>query len=214
MIVDEQGSLLIVDRHHKVFRLRAGASHLETVAGTGASGFAGDGGPADSAKLFFPSGVAINRDGDVLIADHDNCRIRKVDGKTRVITTVAGTGQCMSSGDGGPAIHASLSYPEHLSADREGNLFFVEGGEDRVRRIDASGMISTYAGTAKAGFGGDGHRADKAMLNNPSGLALDSDGNLYISEFVNNRIRRVDAKTYKISTIAGDGGPERIDVVM
>lgn len=117
-------------------------------------------------------------------------------------------------GDGGPAIRASLHYPESLATDQEGNLYFVEGDAARVRRIDASGIISTYAGTGQAGFGGDDGPANKAMLKKPWGLALDSEGNLYISEIYNNRIRRVDVKTHTITTVAGNGKPDRFDTLM
>jgi photosystem II stability/assembly factor-like uncharacterized protein len=213
MAVDGQGNVLVVDRHHRVFRWQKLSGKLETVAGTGVAGFAGDGGPAMNAELAFPSGVAVNRNGDIFIADYQNCRIRKIDAKTQVITTIAGSGECASKGDGGPAIQASLNYPGSMALDSAGNLFFVEGATDRVRRIDAHGIITTYAGTGQ-GYSGDGGPATKATLNNPAGLAVDSEGALYISEYVNNRIRRVDPMTHIITTIAGNGTPRRIDVVM
>jgi len=167
-----------------------------------------------NAEPAFPSGVAANRNGDIFIADYQNCRIRKIDAKTQVITTIAGSGECASKGDGGPAIQASLDYPSSMALDREGNLFFVEGATDRVRRIDAHGIITTYAGTGQKGYSGDEGPATKATLNNPAGLAVDSEGALYISEYVNNRIRRVDPMTHIITTVAGNGTPKRIDVVM
>jgi photosystem II stability/assembly factor-like uncharacterized protein/sugar lactone lactonase YvrE len=215
MTVDGQGNVLVVDRHHhKLFRWRPGEGKLETVAGTGVGGFGGDGALAADAELAFPEGVAVNKGGDIFIADYQNCRIRKIDAKTQIITTLAGTGECASRGDDGLAIKAALNYPSSIVLDGAGNLFFVEGATDRVRRIDGQGVIKTYAGTGQKGYSGDGGPADKATLNNPSGLAMDSNGTLYISEYVNNRIRRVDAVTHVITTVAGDGKPKRIDVVM
>jgi photosystem II stability/assembly factor-like uncharacterized protein/sugar lactone lactonase YvrE len=213
MAVDGQENLLITE-DPKLFRWRPGATKREAVAGTGYGGFAGDGGLATKAKLNFPGGVAVNNGGDIFIADYANCRIRKIDAKTQIITSIAGTGECASKGDGGLALNAALNYPSSIVLDSAGNLFFVEGATDRVRRIDGQGVITTYAGTGQKGFGGDGAPADKAELNNPSGLAVDPEGDLYISEYVNNRIRRVDALTHIITTVAGNGKPERHDIVM
>ena len=211
MTLDPRGNLLVVDRHHKLFRWRPGAVNLETVAGRG-RGFGGDDGLAVDAQLTFPMGVAVNSAGDIFVADYQNCRIRKIDATTQIISTFAGTGNCASDGDGGDAREASLNYPSAMAIDHAGNLFVVEGG--RVRRIDGRGMITTYAGTGQPGFSGDGGQAEIATLNNPAGLAVDPDGNLYISEFVNNRIRRVDAVTHIITTVAGNGKPSRVDSVM
>jgi sugar lactone lactonase YvrE len=162
----------------------------------------------------FPNSAPHNDAGDIFIADYESCRIRKIDRKTQIITTIAGTGECVSGGDGGPAIAATLNYPSALVADKSGNLFFVEGATARVRRIDRLGVITTYAGTGEKGFSGDGGAATEARLNNPSGLAVDEAGNLYIADYVNNRIRRVDAQTHTITTVAGNGKPVRVDVIM
>jgi len=193
MTTDHQGNPLIVDRQHKLFRWR---SRLEVVAG----GFS------------FPSGVAVNAAGDIFIADYQNCRIRKIDHKTQAITTVAGTGECNYGGEGRPAAAATVNYPGSMVADDDGNLFFLEGA--RVRRIDKHGVITTYAGTDQKGYSGDGGPAAEATLNNPSGLALDEAGNLYVADYVNNCIRRVDAKSHVITTVAGNGKPERVDVIL
>src|SRR5262249_37941253 len=117
-----------------------------------------------------------------------------------------------SQGDEHLATEAMLSYPSSVAVDSKGNVFVIEG--NRVRRIDKYGIIHAYAGTGEAGFGGDGGPADRATLNNPSGLAVDNQDNLYVSEFVNNRIRFVDATTHIIKTVAGNGKPHRIDVIM
>jgi sugar lactone lactonase YvrE len=212
--VDDQGNLLIVDRHHRLFRWHPGAEKLVAIAGNGSPGFAGDGGLAINAELWFPMGVATNKNGDIYVADYQNCRIRRIDGRTQIITTVAGTGECASRGDGGLATNAAVDYPSSMVLDGKGNLFFVEGGVGRVRRIDASGRIGTYAGSGKKGFAGDGGPADKAEVVNPSGLTLDAEGNLYISDFVTNRVRRVDAVTHIITTVAGNGKPARVDPIL
>ncbi len=212
MAIDQHGNPLIVDRHHRLFRWNLESAKAEVVAGSGAGGFGGDGALATSALLHFPEGVAIDSSGDIFIADYQNCRVRKIQHQTHVITTVAGTGECVAKGDGGLATDAALSYPSSVSVDRNGNVFVIDG--NRVRRIDTRGVIDAYAGTGQAGFSGDGGPADRAMLNNPSGLAVDVGGNLYISEYVNNRIRFVDAATHFIRTVAGNGEPHRIDVLM
>jgi len=214
LAVDGHGEPLVVDRHNKVFRWNRSLDTLETVAGTGSMGFAGDGGPATAASFQSPEGVALDSAGNIFVSDYSHCRIRKIVAKTGIITTVAGTGECASEGDGGPATQAAINYPGSVAVDRSGNIYFVEGGTNKVRRIDPQGGISTYAGNGEMGFSGDGGPASKAALGNPAGITLDSTGNLYISEYVNNRIRRVDAVTHIISTIAGNGKPRRIDVEM
>jgi sugar lactone lactonase YvrE len=212
MAIDKLGNPLIVDRHHKLFRWNLVSAKPETVAGTGRAGFAGDGALASNALLHFPEGVAVDGEGNIFIADYENCRIRRILGKTNVITTTAGTGNCKSQGDEHLATETMLSYPSSVAVDSKGNVFVIEG--NRVRRIDKYGAIHAYAGTGEAGFSGDGGPADRATLNNPSGLAVDNQGNLYVSEFVNNRIRFVDATTHVIKTVAGNGKPHRIDVIM
>jgi hypothetical protein len=215
LVFETDGNLLVADdQRHRILRLKSNGSDPEMVAGTGMRGFGGDGELANNARLAFPQGVAVNSSGDIFIADYGNCRIRKVDKGSHVITTIAGTGECKSSGDGSLAIHAQVEPSGPMAADSNGNLFFVEGGSNRVREIDTTGVIQTCAGTGEAGFSGDGGSADKAKLNNPSGIAVDSDGNIYIAEYVNNRIRRVDALTSKISTVAGNGKPARLDILL
>ena len=176
-----------------------------TFAGTGRPGYSGDGGPASQAQLNNPYGIARGPDGGLYICDMDNHVIRKVsrDGK---ITTVAGSGKKGYSGDGGPAIQATLNEPYEVRFDEKGSMFFVERMNHVVRRVDAkSRLISTVAGTGKAGFGGDGGVATAAMLHEPHSLQLDSRGNLYICDIRNHRIRKVDAKTGRITTFAGTG---------
>ena len=111
------------------------------------------------------------------------------------------------------ATKARVNYPSDLAVDAVGNVYFVEGAKDRIRKIDMkTGIISTVAGTGKKGFSGEGDLAIHARLNNPSGLAIDREGNLFICEYVNNRVRRVDSKTGIITTVAGNGLPHRTDI--
>ncbi|HMH14153.1 MAG TPA: SMP-30/gluconolactonase/LRE family protein [Edaphobacter sp.] len=208
--IDNSGGILGT-RGNQLLRWTPEGTHV--VAGVERKGLVGDGGPAVEAAFNGLMGVAVNSDGDIFLADSQNCRIRKIDSKTQYISTIAGIGECRSTGDNGPANNANLSYPNALTCDREGNIFFVEDSF-RVRRIDRHGIISTYAGTGQRGFSGDGGVATHAQLDGPSGLAADESGNLHIADYVANRIRRVDVVTQVITTVAGDGSPKRIDVVL
>lgn len=217
--LDANSNLYIVDMgNNRVRRIDAQTGIISTVVGSGRRDSSGDGGPALLAGLEYPSGVAIDPASNLYISQFgygpDSHRVRRVDAKTGLIDTFAGAGKVGVRGDGGPALQASLQSPSGLAFDSTSSLFVVDPVNDRVRRIDGrSGIISTFAGTTK-GFSGDGGPAAKAKLNNPSGIAFDSAGNLYIAEFVNNRVRRVDAKTGIITTIAGNGLPKRVDVLM
>ena len=172
--------------------------------------FEGDGGPATKATLNFPSAVALDRQGNLYIADTMNHRVRRVDGRTGTITTIAGTGQHRCSGDGGPAVAACLNEPCAMALDDRGNLFIADQSNNRVRRVDAqTGLISTVAGTGQAAYTGDGMPAVESGLAGPSGLALGPDGTLYIADTFNGRIRSVDLSTGLIATVAGDGGEYR-----
>ncbi len=182
------------------------------VAGTAprAARFHGDGGPAREATFNFPTAVAVDKDGNLYVADTMNHRVRQVDGKTGLISTIAGTGQHRCSGDGGPAVAASLNEPSALVVDRAGQLYIADQSNHRVRKVDlATGIITTVAGTGEAGYTGDGGLAAEAGLAGPSGLALGPDGALYIADTFNGRIRRVDPNSRTISTVAGDGGEYR-----
>ena len=144
--------------------------------------------------------MAVDETGDLFILESFRSRIRKVDAATGIITTVAG-GQQGFSGDGGPATEAALNNPAGVAVDGTGHLFIADG--DRIRRVDAAtGIITTVAGTGESGFSGDGGPATEAVLNFPNGLAIDQSGNLFISDFSNLRIRKVDATTGIITTEA------------
>ena len=205
--VDASGNLFIADRiNHRFRKVDAATGIITTVAGDGISGFSGDGGLATSASLAFPEGAAVDGSGNLFIADISNQRIRRVDGATGIITTVAGDGTQGFSGDNGLAISASLNAPYGVAVDASGNLFIADAQNDRIRRVDAStGIMSTVAGDGTQGFSGDGGSATIASLNRPWGVALDASGNLFIADRLNHRIRRVDASTDVISTVAGDG---------
>jgi len=179
---------------------------ISTVAGNGTAGFSGDGGPATSASLNDPAGVAVDSLGNLFISDWANERVRKVDANTGFISTVAGNGTEGFSGDGGPATSASLNDPTGVAVDSLGNLYIGEQDNERVRKVDANtGLISTVAGDGTKGFSGDGGPATSASLYEPSGVAVDSLGNLFIADSINHRIRKVDANTGIISTVAGNG---------
>jgi sugar lactone lactonase YvrE len=170
---------------------------------------AGDGGPALQAKLNFPSAVAVDRWGNLYIADTMNHRVRRVEATSGVITTVAGTGQARFSGDGGPAVHAALNEPTGLAVSDEA-LYIADQSNNRVRRVQfATGVIMTVAGDGTAAYSGDGVAAHQASLSGPSGVALAGDGRLYVADTFNSRIRTVDARTEQIATEAGDGGMYR-----
>lgn len=208
--------LFIADDHQeKIFKLDAKTGLVSSVAGDGRQGFAGDGGLAVNASFRFFGSIALDKPGNLIIADHDNCRIRRIDRATGIINTIAVTGESnpdgsCKEGDLGPG-----PSPSDPATDSSGNIYFVEGAMDIVRRIDGGALtLSTFVGNGAKGYGGDGGLAARAQLNNPSALAVDAEGNLFIAEYVNNRIRRVDARTKIITTVAGNGLPHRIDVQM
>ena len=169
----------------------------------------GDGGPARRARLNFPSAVAVDRAGNLYIADTMNHRVRKVDAKTGIITHMAGTGQARYSGDGGPAVQAAINEPTGLAVTDEA-LYIADQSNNRVRRVDfATGIITTAAGDGSAAYSGDQVSAVQTSLAGPSGVAVGDDGLLYIADTFNSRIRSVDPVTGQIATVAGDGGTYR-----
>ena len=171
--------------------------------------FTGDGGPALKALLNFPTAIAVDQDGHLYIADTMNHRVRRVDAKTGLISTLAGVGQPRFSGDGGPSVNAGLNEPAALSVHGT-RVYIADQSNNRVRMIDvATEIITTVAGTGLAGYNGDGMPATEASLAGPSGLAVGADGTLYIADTFNGRIRGVDPTTGMISTVAGDGGDYR-----
>ena len=173
---------------------------IHTIAGTGKPGHGGDGGRAAEAPLDFPLGVAVDKAGNVYIAEHFSQRIRRVNA-TGTITTVAGIGEPGYGGDGGPAVRAQLSFPSGVAVDQAGNVYITDTGNNRVRRIDTTGTINTIAGTGEGGYDWDGP-AVEARLASPKGVAVDGSGNLYFTGPFNFGIRRVDSSG-TLSEVAG-----------
>jgi uncharacterized protein (TIGR03437 family) len=196
--VDGAGNVLFTDRHHAVLRLDAKTGVLTLVAGNGTPGYSGDNGPATSAQLNNPRGVAVDAAGNLYIADQQNNRIRKV--SNGVISTVAGNGTPDFGGDNGPATSAQLSFPDGVAVDSAGNLYIADGGV-RIREV-SNGVITTVAGNGVHGYGGDNGPATSAQVVT-TGVAVDSTGNLYIADLYNSRIRKVSKGV--ITTVAGNG---------
>jgi sugar lactone lactonase YvrE len=196
---DSSNNLYIADRSHNRILKLTPIGNISTVAGTGTSGYSGDGGLAASATLNNPEGVAVDTARNLFIVDSGNNCVRKV-GTNNIITTVAGTGNPGYSGDGGLATNANLSIPTSASVDSIGNLLIADDGNSRIRKVDASGIITTVAGRNL----NDGDCATNATLNRPYGMVFDPAGNLYLADSLNSRIRKVDTNGI-ITTVAGNG---------
>jgi uncharacterized protein (TIGR03437 family) len=190
LALDQSGNLYIADPASNRIRKVSSDGIITTFAGNGKAGYSGDGGPATQAMLSFPQTIAFDSKGNLIIADRVNNRLRSVSPDS-TITTIAGDGTRASTGNGGPASAASLNRPFVVTADAAGNIFLIESGGASVRRIAPDGIISVVAGNGQTGFGGDGGPATQASLGAATGLAVDSNGDLYIADFNNNRIRVV-----------------------
>lgn len=201
--VDSAGNLYIADTNNQRIRRVDTSGFITTIAGTGTAGFSGDGGPGILAQLSNPAGLAIDRVGNLIIADKNNQRIRKVDTSGN-ITTIAGTGSSGYSGDKGPASSAELSSPSGVAADPEGDIYVADSGNNRIRKIGPSGVITTIAGSGAFGFSGDGGAATAAFLSNPAGVGLDTLGNIFIADTGNHVVRLVNGSGV-ITTAAGSG---------
>jgi sugar lactone lactonase YvrE len=198
---DGAGNLYVAEYENRVRRLDASTGTIATVAGTGAEGYGGDGGQATAAVISHPHGLAVAVDGTMFIADTWNHRIRRVD-TAGVITTVAGTGAEGDGGDGGPATRALFNDPVHVALGPDGSLYVTDGSNNRVRRIGFDGVVRTVAGGGLPGASGDGGPATRARLDLPNQVTVAPDGTFYIAEFEGRRVRRVDAGTGVITTIA------------
>ena len=217
LAVDGQGNLYIADAENHRIRKVDTNGIITTFAGTGEEGFGGDGGPATAAKLKWPSGVAVDNDGNVYIADQENERIRAVD-TDGIITTFAGSGSYNYRGgeDGIPATEASLNWPTGVAVDGQGDVYIADSYNNLIRKVDSDGLIATIAGSGRI-FGffeepdeddiGDGGPATDAKLDFPIGVAVDSEGNVYVADVGHNRVRMLTrtGTGYVITTIAGTG---------
>ena len=200
---DSAGNLYIADRENNRVRHIDATGMITTFAGTGDRGFSGDGGLAVAAQLDRPSAVAVDAAGQVYVADSGNQRIRRID-VGGGIATIAGTGSAGFGGDGMLGTSAALDNPIGLATDAVGNVYVADSGNQRIRRIDLQGVITTVAGTGEPGYGGDGAAATEALLDGPTGVAADTAGNLFVADYRNQRIRRIDAAGV-ITTVAGTG---------
>jgi sugar lactone lactonase YvrE len=212
VIQDAAGNTYIVDAYNYRIRKVTPSGTISTFAGTGIGGFSGDGGLAKNAMLA-PGVIVFDAAGNMLVADGSNNRVRKID-TSGIITTIAGTGLAGYSGDGGPALLAQFNYVWGVFLDKAGNLYIADIGNNAIRKMDTSGIVTTVAGNGTAGYSGDGGPAILAELNSPRETAVDSSGNLYIADAFNHRVRKVDTGG-TITTFAGtgkggfsgDGGP-------
>jgi trimeric autotransporter adhesin len=202
--VDAAGNLYIADpANNRVREVMAGAGIISTIAGNGTAGYSGDGGPATSAELQSPVGVAVDSAGNLYIADQGNNVIRKV-ATNGTITTVAGNNAEGYSGDNGQATNATLYAPAGVALDSADNLYIADAGNNRIRLVNTTGTITTFAGNGTAGYSGDNGPAAAATLNKPSALVEDAKNNLYLADTGNSVIRLVNT-TGTITTIAGNG---------
>ncbi|MCW3121761.1 MAG: hypothetical protein JWQ38_1253 [Flavipsychrobacter sp.] len=222
VFTDTAENVYITDAgNNRIRKITKSNGIINTVAGSGPSGInlgnaSGDGGPSTDARLNNPSGLYVDKPGNIFIADYSNHRIRKVSATTGIITTIAGNGIAAYFGDGGPATSASLNGPIQVFADIAGNMIICDQTNQRIRKVDAStGIITTVAGSGTMGHTGDDGPATDATLGYPMGIFIDKLDNFYIAEQSNGTIRRIDGVTKVITTVAGtgtlgyfgDGGP-------
>jgi streptogramin lyase len=209
VVRDSDGSLYIADRLNAVIRKVDGKTGIiTTLAGTGKKDYAGDGGPADKAALREPNDCCLDGRGGLLIADVADWRIRRVDLKTGTITTFAGTGRVAKVdrallGDGGPASKAVIHGARAVCVDGQGNTYVCERDGNAIRKVNAEGTITTFAGTGKKGYDGDNGPAAKATFNGPKAVRCDKAGNLFVVDTENHAVRRIDGKTGLVTTVAG-----------
>jgi hypothetical protein len=207
--LDTASNLYIVDRLNACIRVvEAATGVIRTIAGTGQPGYSGDGGPANLAQLQEPNDIVLDGKGRVFIADVRDHRVRVLDLASGIITTFAGTGEGASSGDGGPADRAALLGPRALAFGPTGDLYICLRNDHKVRKIDMrTNIIRTIAGSGAKGYAGDHGPALRAAFNGPKEIAVDGDDNIYLVDTENHCIRRIDAGSGLVSTVAGTGQP-------
>ncbi len=205
--IDATGNIYFADSgNHVIRRVDAFTGIITTAAGKiGVDGYGGDGGPGTQALLNSPSGVALDASGHLYIADTLNNVVRRLDLSTGILSAFAGNHRALYSGDGGPALSASLNGPWSMTVAASGNVYIADQSNHCVRKVDASGTITTIAGSGRPGFSGDNANATGSVLNSPSSVAVDVAGNLYISDSGNNRVRKINAVTGVIQTVIGSG---------
>ncbi|MDQ3011953.1 MAG: HYR domain-containing protein, partial [Acidobacteriota bacterium] len=199
LAIDAQGNLYVADSGNQRIRvINLATGIITSVAGTGGTGYNGDNIAATNSSLYNPTGIALDAQGNLYIADRNNQRIRKVDATTKQITTIAGDGTQGFGGDNGQATSAQLNNPNDVTVDSAGNVFIADLTNNRIRRVKANGQIETIAGIGTGGFSGDGGAALQAQLNQPISITIDADCNLYVGDNGSLRIRKL--------TPAGGGG--------
>lgn len=201
--VDPTGAIYIADTYNHRIRRVSPEGVITTVAGTGTAGFSGDDGPASAAQLNYPFALALDREGNLYVADKENHRIRRISKDGR-ISTIAGMGAAGYSGDEGPAARAQLDTPSGVAVDASGNVYIADTYNNRIRKVTPDGVILTVAGTGRFGYSGDGGPAVAAQLALPMGVVVDEQGNLYIADYLNRRVRRLSPDGI-ITTVAGNG---------
>src|SRR5262245_47059708 len=205
LALDDKGDLYISDiGTHRILKLNR-QGRLTVVAGSGDGGFSGDGGPATEAQLNAPHDLAFDAEGNLLVADTYNHRIRRID-RQGVITTIAGSGNAPYTGYGNPAPKDTLNNPQGVAVDRSGNILIADTYNRVVRQLDRNGTLTVIAGSV-AGLSGDGGPATEAQLNLPMTVTVGPEGSIYVSDAANSRIRRITADG-KIQTVTGFGGGE------
>ncbi len=204
VVVHRSGTIFFADRLNRRVRAIAPTGRIDTLAGDGSGQYGGDGGPAYLAGLVEPNGLALNAaQTHLYIADVADHRVRAIDLRTGTIQTVAGTGEAKHDGDGGPAIQAAIFGARAVAFAPDGALYVMERQGSCIRRI-REGIIETVAGVpTERGYAGDGGNAAKAVFAAPKEMAVDPDGNIYVVDTENHAIRRIDAKSWIVETIAG-----------
>jgi hypothetical protein len=204
LTVDTNGDIYIVDRFNAAIRkVEAATGIITTVAGTGEPGYSGDGGPGPQAQMREPNDCFLDGKGGLLIADIQDQRVRRLDLNTGTITTFAGDGEKRRAGDGGPATEASVMGPRAVCVDTKGNTYIAEREGNGVRKVDANGVMSTFAGTGEFGYTGDGGPAVTALWGAPKALRCDNRDDLIVVDTENNAVRFIDVTTGIVTTIAG-----------
>jgi len=203
VVFDPNGGLIIVDQQNNRIRQVAPSGQISTIVGSGQHAFYAPGVPALTSGMDWPSSAALDASGVLHFAELHSNRVARIAADGRIVT-VAGDGFPGFSGDNGPAVRARLSNPTGIAFDGAGNLYIADQANHRVRRVTPAGTISTFAGTGQAGFSGDGGQAQSAALNQPTDVAADARGNIYVADMGNHRVRRISAAGV-ILTVAGTG---------